>query len=76
MVKCDKSYDESGQCCCNCEHQKRLMCHPSNVKVGKGSIMSQMAWACVVMFGDKSNEGNYIFRDNKHGMCELWIKRK
>lgn len=63
-----------GSCCCNCKHQKKLMCHPWNKGFGEGSISKQCGWVCDVMYEDESNKGEYIFYSFEHGMCELHTK--
>jgi hypothetical protein len=81
-IKCDKGWHD-GSCCCNCLHQKRLMCHPWNgnqningildppIKFGKGAISQQCGWVCAVQFEDDSNNDQFIFFDFEHGFCEL-----
>lgn len=67
---CKKQFNN--ECCCNCLHQRELMCHPCNSNIGKGSILKGMgAYACIVIFGDGSNLGTAVFFDKKHGLCEL-----
>jgi len=74
--KCDKGYNnESGNCCCNCKHQKKVMCHPKNGNIGKGSINKQMGWVCMAEFEDRSNKDEYMFFDFEHGFCELYMSR-
>jgi len=87
-MKCDKGWGDSGECCCNCKYQKKLMCHPMNgntklmgivedkVKFGKGSINEQLGWVCTMIFEDGSNDGKYIFYDFEHGMCEMHTLKK
>ena len=62
-------------CCCNCSHQLKLMCHPWNKEFGKGSINEPCGYVCVVEFEDRSNKGTAIFSDKKHGMCELHLRK-
>lgn len=84
---CDKGWN--GNCCCNCKNQVNINCHPSNgnvkaygfledrIKVGKGSISETFAWGCECFRGmtDGSDKNQIIFMDNKHGMCEMHIRR-
>jgi len=70
MEKCDKGW-HSGECCCNCKSQLRLMCHPYNKEIGNGSILTPLGYICIVRFDDGSNEGKAIFFEKEHGMCEL-----
>jgi len=84
---CDKGWHD-GSCCCNCKHQKKLMCHPWNgnqkaygwlddkIKFGKGSITQQCGWVCSVQFDDKSNKDMLIYFDFKHSFCELHERRQ
>lgn len=67
--------DNDGMCCCNCANQKKLMCHPMNMKTGKGSIIQQFGWICVMEFEDESNKDCFIFFDNKHGLCEMYNRK-
>lgn len=69
-MSCDKGYQ--GQCCCNCQYQVELHCHPSNERLGKGSTRDSMnVYACIAMYEDESNKGRATFMDREHGMCEL-----
>ena len=68
--KCKKGED----CCCNCKHQKKLMCHPGNQKIGKASITSICGWACTMEFPDGSNKDKIVFFDSEHGLCEMYEK--
>lgn len=63
---------DSGQCCCICKHQLKLMCHPWNKTFGRGSISKQCGWVCTVMYGDESNKGQGLYFDGEHGLCELF----
>jgi hypothetical protein len=74
-MTCDKGYQ--GECCCMCEHQITLMCHPANERIGKGSIAYQFgAWACSVDLQRITKERTAVFMDRKHGICELFQLRK
>lgn len=75
MKKCHKGW-HTGECCCNCIHQLKLMCHPCNKEIGKGSISTQMGYICKVQFGDGSNKGTSIFFQNGHGYCEFHQEKK
>jgi len=78
-TKCSESIVD-GECCCNCIHQVRISCHPTNgkgkfdkIKVGQGSILELMGYGCKVcqLFGGDDNKDAIMFMDKKHGMCEL-----
>lgn len=81
---CDKGWHD-GSCCCNCAHQRKLMCHPWNgnnksfgflpdkIKFGQGPINKQCGWVCVGPFEDSNNA---IYFDFEHGMCEEYERRK
>jgi len=73
LIRHLKSYHKIGlkECCCNCKYQLNLMKHPTNSGFGEGSIMEQCGYVCTNPFDDKSNAGNAIFSDRKHGSCEL-----
>lgn len=47
-----------------------------NQKVGKGSIMSQLGWACSSNIEDDEPSEKIIFFDFEHGMCEMWEPKK
>ncbi len=80
---CKEGYD--GMCCCNCQHQVKLFCHPSNGKqlaygfledkrqIGVGAINQQMGWICE---GLRYDNNHVMFFDFEHGMCEEWMPRK
>lgn len=61
----------NGLCCCNCKHQLELKCHPINKEFGKGSIMKSCGYVCIIPVDDGSMEGQGIFFDKKHGICEM-----
>jgi hypothetical protein len=81
MRKCEigGSWDDGG-CCCNCQHQIRLNCHPWNQKIGRGNISTKMGTVCMAMINTtppttehlKSDYNAGIFFDGDHGYCELW----
>ena len=58
--------DESGLCCCNCQHQKPIYRHPGNVWTGVGEIDEIFGYGCtvfnVIIFSEMANQ---------HGSCEL-----
>ena len=70
FTKCQYGW-HTGECCCNCKHQLKLMCHPWNKDFGKGSISELCGYVCAVQFEDGSNANTAIFMDRQHGMCEL-----
>ena len=74
-VKCEHGW-HSGECCCNCAKQLKLMKHPWNKEFGKGSITEQCGWVCTMQFDDSSNKGEAVFYDFEHGMCEMYQRRK
>lgn len=76
-MKCEYGWHD-GSCCCNCEHQKKLMSHPWNKRFGKGSMSQQCGWICDVFVGSEESSDNQvaIFYDKEHGMCELHVPRK
>lgn len=59
-------------CCCTCESQIKLMCHPWNESFGKGPITEQCGWVCAMEFEDGSNKGINMFFDFGHGLCEMY----
>ena len=71
-----KSFVPTGNCCCNCKYQIKLTCHPWNKNFGKGSMTQICGYACIA-----TEEINYdktigFFTDNKHGMCELYMRKE
>jgi len=72
---CKKGWHD-GSCCCNCQNQRKLMCHPWNKEFGKGSIMESCGWVCLFPLDDGSSKGEVIFFDREHGMCELYTENK
>lgn len=57
------------QCCCNCKYQLELFKHPFN-KIHKGSIMDSTGlFACTFLVSEA------IIFENKHGICEGYIKK-
>lgn len=78
MENCDKGWPGSGQCCCNCMSQKKLMCHPWNKNFGQGSISEQCGWVCTIHYDDDEDgtgKNEAIFFDKEHGYCELHVPR-
>lgn len=66
---CDKGY--KGSCCCMCVSQLTVTKHPWNKsELAKGKISEIMGYVCT---GDGSFN---IFFDNKHGCCELYLKKE
>lgn len=63
-----------GSCCCNCRYQIELFKHPWN-GINKGSVTeSTDMFACMVQF-DSSKEYKATIFENKHGFCEMYIKK-
>lgn len=59
-----------GQCCCNCIYQKKAMRHPQNLLHFNGSIKNTLGFLCTFQHPDGSNEGEFVFFNQRHGMCE------
>lgn len=71
--KCDNGW-HTGECCCNCKNQIELFKHPWN-KVNKGAINESTGmYACIVQFDCDEVQKGVIF-ENKHGHCELYVKK-
>lgn len=70
---CNNGY--KGDCCCNCKNQLELACHPSNHKIGKGSILDNIGYICLGLNKEDPTYQKAVFMDNKHGMCELYSKK-
>jgi hypothetical protein len=66
-MSCDKT-----ECCCKCQHQTPLNCHPWNQSIGKGSISDRMGWVCL----EFKEENIGVFSDTEHGMRELFEERE
>ena len=65
------------KCCCRCDFQERLRCHPCNNKIGKGPMSKTLGYACHGLNVEDNTRNELIFYENKHGECELFtIKRK
>lgn len=76
MSKCNLGWNDpinhEGRCCCNCNKQRTLQCHPWNESnMFKGSIRNQVMddkgndiWVCLAL--DEA-----IVMDRKHSMCEM-----
>ena len=67
----DEQYNQEGRCCCNCINQRKLVKHPWNEGIFKGSIMDQVAdeqgspiWICVTL-------REVMSMNREHGMCEM-----
>jgi hypothetical protein len=75
MKQCDKGWTD-GSCCCNCIHQKIVMRHPQNQLIGKGQISEVLGWLCTYQHMDGSNKDQFIFFEDKHGMCETYFKKQ
>jgi len=75
MESCNNDFEGNEKCCCNCKFQLELMKHPLNVSnFAKGSILEKIGYVCL---NPEVGEGkNAYFFDSKHGMCEMWNKRK
>lgn len=63
------------QCCCTCDHQRKLTKHPSNTEFGKGPMNEFCGYVCTMWFNDGSNEGHATYFDGQHGICEMWTGR-
>ena len=68
---CDKGIH--GDCCCNCKSQVEVRCHPHNKTIGNGSIMKNLGFGCIAMYGDeaKNKLRACVFNESMHGVCEL-----
>jgi hypothetical protein len=67
-MNCEKS-----ECCCKCQHQKPINCHPWNESIGKGRISDRLGWVCLGFVDEGKNAG--IFSEREHGMCELFEEK-
>jgi hypothetical protein len=65
-MTCDKT-----ECCCKCQHQKPINCHPKNESIGKGSISDRLGWACLAF----TEENVGIFSEQEHGVCALFKEK-
>ena len=72
IAACDKGYE--GRCCCNCEHQRPVVGHPSNRHFPSKSIVVQHGYIC--MIPDPDFYPQVVFFESKHGMCEYWQERE
>lgn len=80
----DLEHGADGSCCCNCKHQVKIHCHPSNgniksfgvlddiLQIGKGKINQQFAWGCIGMNYQEKMKNVVVYHDFEHGMCELY----
>lgn len=77
MNKCMKgwgceTFNTNGDCCCNCIHFKKVMCHPWNEGGFKGKIFEQVkinnipVHVCTL----GHDEGVAYSMTKEHGMCE------
>lgn len=49
------------ECCCHCQHQVSVNCHPGNQQIGRGSMSIGFGWACL---GFRDEEANVaVFSD-------------
>jgi hypothetical protein len=63
--KCSKAC-----CCCNCNSQMELTEPPK-----KNVVSKHLGYVCTVCLELTSCRQAYFF-EGKHGLCELWNKRK
>ena len=70
-----------GGCCCQCQYQEKIGCHPWN-KFGpfKGKISEYFGYGCTVFMamretGEASDDVCITFSETKHGMCEMFTPR-
>ena len=49
--------------------QVKILKHPGNDGFGKGNVSSILGYGCQITFN-----GEMIFKSDKHGICELYIK--
>ena len=56
--------------CIDCKHLKETMCHPSNKKVGNGSIIDRMGWVCI-----HPEIGKAVFFEDQYGYCEMFEQK-
>jgi len=69
LMNCTQS-QFNGRCCCNCQNQIIVRCHPWNKVIGKGSITEPMGYLCAA--GEMNEDRRVgIFFESAHGMCEL-----
>lgn len=63
----------NNQCCCNCKFQVRIYKHPLNKEsFTKGSILDKIGYGCLF----PESIGKVVFMDRRHGLCEVWKKKK
>ncbi len=62
-------------CCCNCKNQKKLMSHPWNTDFGKGSVLEQCGFVCLVALELDPNSDRVDFMDFRHSLCELHVPK-
>lgn len=66
---CIQTGNYKGSCCCNCIHQKEVLCHPDNEEIGRGNISRLLGWGCSTPMDGMENK--IIFSEGKHGFCEM-----
>jgi len=65
------------RCCCKCEYQSKIRCHPCNTNIGKGRMTKILGYACSGMNTQPKVKNNLIFFEHKHlGSCEVFTPRK
>ena len=75
MTECYEGWSKiagnlKGCCCCSCRYQRPIAGHPWNTQpLTKGSVTSIIGFGCTVM------DGNIIFFDKPHGMCEMYMSK-
>jgi hypothetical protein len=62
---------QSTECCCNCQHQIPIHCHPGNKLIGNGSLSDQLGWGCLG-FANCDDWRVAVFSESAHGLCELF----
>ena len=55
------------QCCCKCKFQHKVMKHPLNKEVGRGSISEVLGYCCHAPEIDDA-----VFFEQEHGICEMF----
>ena len=81
MSRCKGLYAQwPKQCCCKCQHQVEIGCHPWNKrKPFKGPCNQWFGWGCAVesVIDAKIKKIHTVtFRDTEHGLCELFYNRE
>jgi hypothetical protein len=63
--------NKSGQCCCNCLHQRPIVGHPGNKRE-----LTKRPFSAIIGYGCTMPEiERIVFFDGEHGMCEGWTDR-